>query len=193
MTTLPVGLEFEHYDKAEARDLRAVVEEIYCRSYVEAIASRDTFDEPEAFMARFDAYTNPAQMSRLELVIARVDGEPVGQTWGWPLRPNAAWWGNLELDDPDADRAEFIAETGRRTFALSEIMVCAEYQNHGIAHALHDDLLDRRPEERATLLVEPDNSRAYAKYVKWGWRRVGTLRPRWPEAPRLDVLIRDLG
>ncbi len=31
MTTLPVGLEFEHHDKAQAREVRAVVEVIYRR------------------------------------------------------------------------------------------------------------------------------------------------------------------
>ncbi|MGX1809356.1 GNAT family N-acetyltransferase [Nocardia sp. NPDC055321] len=193
MTAHPTGVIFEHYDKAHAHELRPVVEQIYRRSYIEAIASGGTFDEPEAFMARFDAYTHPAQRSRFELVVARIEGEPVGQTWGWPLRPDAAWWGNLELDDPTADRAGFVAESGRRTFALSELMVCAEYQNLGIARALHDELLGGRHEERATLLVEPDNSRAYAKYRTWGWSRVGTLRPRWPEAPRLDVLVHTLG
>nr|WP_083905257.1 GNAT family N-acetyltransferase [Nocardia transvalensis] len=167
-----------------------MVEDIYRRSYVEAIASGDLFDSPDEFMARFDAYTDPARSRGFELVVARIEGEPAGQTWGWPLLPNAAWWRNLELEE--GDRGEFTAETGVRTFALSEIMVCQEYAGRGVAHALHDELLGGRSERRATLLVEADNTRAYRAYRKWGWRRVGHLRPGWPEAPRLDVLVREL-
>lgn len=62
----------------------------------------------------------------------------------------------------------------------------------GIARAMHDEPLRSRPEGRATLLVEEDNSRAYQRYIQWGWRKVGHLRPDWPDAPRFDVLLRDL-
>ncbi|WP_280269723.1 GNAT family N-acetyltransferase [Nocardia wallacei] len=179
--------EFEHYDARQAAELRDLVEQIYRSSYVEAIASGDPFDSPDAFMNRFDAYV---EIPGYELVVARVDGEPAGQTWGWPLQRNAAWWSALRLDDPSIDRDAFTAEDGTRTFALSEIMVCAEHTGRGIARALHDELLGSRPEKRATLLVEPDNERAYARYQKWGWRRVGTHRPHWPGAPEFDVLIR---
>ncbi|WP_280362301.1 GNAT family N-acetyltransferase [Nocardia wallacei] len=182
--------EFSRYDADQARGLRATVEEIYRRSYVEAIASGELFDSPTEFMARFDAYTEPHRTRGFELVIARVDGEPAGQAWGWPLGPNAGWWRGLRLDSGDV--GEFTAENGFRTFALSEIMVCEEYAGHGLGHALHDELLRARPERRATLLVEPDNLRAYNAYRKWGWERVGSLQPSWPGAPSLDVLIREL-
>jgi ribosomal protein S18 acetylase RimI-like enzyme len=43
-----------------------------------------------------------------------------------------------------------IAETGDRTFALCELMVHPEWQHRGIAHALNDELLGHRPEDRAT-------------------------------------------
>jgi ribosomal protein S18 acetylase RimI-like enzyme len=103
----------------------------------------------------------------------------------------SAWWGGLQLDD-SADLAVFTAENGQRTFALSEIMVLFELTGRGIAHALHDELLGGRSERRATLLVRPDNVRAYDTYREWGWYRIGTLRPSWPDAPTFDVLIHDL-
>ncbi|MBF6328419.1 GNAT family N-acetyltransferase [Nocardia transvalensis] len=190
MTDALAGLEFEHHTTQSARELREVVEDIYRRSYVDAIASGDPFDSPAEFMNRFDAYTRG--YNGFELVIARADGKPVGQTWGWPLPPDGRWWEALKLDDPDADREAFTVEDGVRTFALSEIMVCADYAGHGVARALHDELLIRRPEKRATLLVEPDNERAYRRYRSWGWRKVGTMKPHWPDAPRFDVLIREL-
>lgn len=183
-------MTFEHYTAAQAREIRDTVEDVYRRSYVDAIASGDPFDAPAEFMRRFDAYSDPDRSSGFELVVAYAHGVPAGQSWGWPLQPGAAWWGGLHLDD--GDRGEFTAETGSRTFALSEIMVATEHTGRELARALHDELLRGRPEERATLLVEPDNERAYAAYRKWGWVRVGWLRPSWEDAPKFDVLIREL-
>ncbi|WP_281211400.1 hypothetical protein [Nocardia speluncae] len=42
------------------------------------------------------------------------------------------------------------------------------------------------------MLVEPDNEHAYARYRKWGWYRVGWLRPNWENAPTFDVLMHNL-
>ncbi|MFD0360275.1 GNAT family N-acetyltransferase [Nocardia sp. GCM10030253] len=189
---LPDGVEFQHLDAGQARDLRSTVEDIYRRSYLEAIASGDPFDSPEQFMHRFDRYTDPARGSVFAMVVAHVDCRPAGQIWGWTLSPNAAWWKRFQPDASIAAFDEFIAEDGTRTFGLSEIMVCSEFTGHGLARALHDELLDSRPERRATLLVEPDNNRAYRAYVKWGWSRVGVTKPSWPNAPVFDVLMRDL-
>jgi ribosomal protein S18 acetylase RimI-like enzyme len=66
----------------------------------------------------------------------------------------------------------FTDEDGRRTFAVNEIMVCPEWQRQGVARSVHPELLSGRPEQRATLLVEPDNVPAQAAYASWGWRKV---------------------
>lgn len=184
------GIDFQHYTAAQARELRDEVERIFRDSYVDTIESGGEFESPESFMHRFDAYTDPARAGGFELVIARLDGEFCGQAWGWPLNAHTAWWDGLRLDE--GDRAAFTAENGSRTFAFSEIMVRAQFTGKGIARALHDELLAFRPERRATLLVRPDTHRAYDKYRRWGWYRVGTLRPSWLGAPQFDVLIREL-
>lgn len=186
------GLRFTHHTAAAAREVRDVVEDVFRRSYRDAIESGDAFGSPEAFIQRFDAYTDPARGSGFELVVAYLNGVAVGQTWGWPLPPNAAWWGGLRLGDSDADVAEFMEESGARTFALSEVMVDQAHAGRGIAHALHDELLAGRPEARATLLVRPDNDRAYRAYRRWGWVCVGNLTPSWPDAPTFDVLVKHL-
>lgn len=186
-----MNLTFRRFDGAQARSDRATVEDIYLHSYVEQIATGDRFRSAEEFMRRFDSYTSPRN-SGFELVQARMDDQPVGQSWGWPLSKDAAWWGGLVLDDPDVDVEEFTAENGSRTFALSEIMVNSEFTGQGIARQLHDELLGGRPERRATLLVAPTNTRAYSTYLRWDWYKVGHLRPDWEGAPQFDVLIRDL-
>jgi GNAT superfamily N-acetyltransferase len=173
---------FCRYNAAEARQLRDTVEGVYARSYVEAIASGDPFNSIEAFMHRFDSYTS---QSSFDLVIAYRDNEAIGQAWGWPLTEHSRWWEGL-LSEPEPD---FTREDGHRTFALSEIMVSQEWTGKGLAHALRDHLLSVRPESRATLLVEPENTRAYRAYLHWGWRKVAQLRPGWDDAPTFDVLI----
>ncbi len=80
-------------------------------------------------------------------------------------------------------------ETGSRTFALCELLVRAPWRGRGLGHALHDEILARRSEDRATLLVEKDNVTALAAYTRWGWAKLGELRPSWPGAPELDALI----
>lgn len=177
---------FCRYNAAEARQLRDTVEEIYVRSYVEAIASGDPFDSIETFMLRFDSY---ASQSSFDLVVAYHDSAAIGQAWGWPLTARSRWWEGL-LSEPEPD---FIRENGLRTFGLSEIMVSQEWTGKGVARALHDHLLSARPESRASLLVEPENTRAYRTYLHWGWRKVAQLRPGWDNAPTFDVLILTLG
>jgi GNAT superfamily N-acetyltransferase len=177
-------LIFQRYDGTSAREVRATVEAIYQDSYTDAIASGDPFDSVETFMHRFEAYTAGIGF---DMIVAYHNSEPVGQTWGWPLseQGGARWWGGL-LTEPERG---FTREDGRRTFALSEIMVRQPYTGQRVAHRLHDELLSKRTEQRATLLVEPDNTRAYRAYLHWGWRKVAQLRPGWPDAPIFDVLV----
>ena len=120
-------------------------------------------------------------------VIASLNGEPVGQTWGWPLDQEraAGWWNGL-VEEPEP---EFTVEDGKRTFALSEIMIRRPYTGQHFAHALHDELLNGRHETRATLLVNPTNETAYRIYLRWGWHKTAQLRPAWPDAPMFDVLM----
>ncbi|MGH3571948.1 MAG: GNAT family N-acetyltransferase [Pseudonocardiaceae bacterium] len=175
-------VSIRRFDAAEGRRLRSTVEAVYTRSYVAAITSGDPFDSIEAFMRRFDSYV---AQPNFDLVVAYRHGEPIGQTWGWPLTEHAQWWTGL-ISEPELD---FTHEDGNRTFALSEIMVSQEWTGRGIAHALHNALLSGRTESRATLLVEPENATAYRAYLHWGWRKVAQLRPGWNHAPTFDVLI----
>jgi GNAT superfamily N-acetyltransferase len=179
------AIRYQVHDAAAVATMRADVGDLYRRSYVERIARGDEFGKPEAFLRRFDSYvTNPS----FTMIVAARGDRWVGQAWGWPLDARSRWWNGLDTDaEPDVTH-----EDGRRTFALSEIMVDREHTGRGIAHSLHDRLLADRPEERATLLVNPTNTIARAAYLRWGWTPVGTLRPAWPGAALLDVLVRPL-
>lgn len=179
-------VELSRYDSNGARRIRGEVQDLFERSYVDSIESGDPFESIESFMGRFDAYvTNPS----LDLIVARSNSRAVGQSWGWPLTKKTGWWSGL-ISSPEP---RFTDEDGGRTFALSEMMVDRDHAGRGIASRLHNELLSTRRERRATLLVESDNERAHRTYLHWGWRYAGAqLRPGWPDAPTLDVMIRDL-
>jgi hypothetical protein len=71
--------------------------------------------------------------SGFDIVIACLDGEPAGQTWGWPLteQKGANWWAGLSAEPEPG----FTREDDHRTFALSEIMVREAYTGQGIARS----------------------------------------------------------
>ena len=79
-------------------------------------------------------------------------------------------------------------DDGHRTFALTEIMIRGPWRRQGYARHLHDALLRNRKEERATLLVLPDNAPAKAAYAAWGWRKLGELKP-FEDSPTYDSMI----
>jgi GNAT superfamily N-acetyltransferase len=176
------ALEFRRYDASTVLSATATVEAVFRGAYIQALEEGDPFGTPEAFMTRFASYArNPG----IDLVAAVENGEPVGQAWGWPLTANNRWWEGLAAEPEPG----FTNENGTRTFALSEIMVIREHTGQGIAHALHDELLRGRCEQRATLLVRPANTTAYTAYARWGWRKASQLRPHWPGSPLFDVLM----
>jgi len=169
-----------HHDAHSAEHImQTAVVPIYEASHADEI--HDPFYSAERFAERVRGYM---KAPGFQLVTADVEGDPVGLALGYTLPQDARWWRGLTTPvDPD-----FIAETGRRTFALCELMVHPDWQHRGIAHRLHDELLGKRPEERAALLVREDNVTAQRAYARWGWHKVGKIRP-FADAPHYDVLI----
>jgi GNAT superfamily N-acetyltransferase len=182
-------VSLQQFTGAQAAKIRDTVADVQADGYADAIAAGDPFEATDEFMRRFDTYVTAPGFTML---LATLDGHPVGQTFGWPLQPTSKWWADLVLDPGPPDHAEFVAEDGTRTFALSEIMVDKQHTGSGIASTLYRALLGGRPEQRATWLVNPANDKAYPIYLHWGARRVGTLRPRWDGAPQYDVLVVEL-
>jgi ribosomal protein S18 acetylase RimI-like enzyme len=122
------------------------------------------------------------------LAEARHGGYLVGYAFGVPLRPSTSWWRQLTTPLPE----EVTTEHPGRTFALVELAVRPAWRRQGIAGALHDLILENRPEERATLTVPPAATAAQQAFRKWGWRRVARTRGDGTGSLVSDVLITSL-
>ncbi|HEY6422197.1 MAG TPA: GNAT family N-acetyltransferase [Pseudonocardiaceae bacterium] len=154
--------------------------------YSEANADQldDQFYSPARYWERLAAY---ASRDGFGLVTGRLDAELVGYALGYPLPAGSGWWRGIR---GEVDQA-LLTETGQRTFAFNELMVRPQWRRRGYASALHDALLRRRPEARATLLVRPDNTAAHLAYRSWGWHKIGELQP-FDDAPIFDAMVLEL-
>jgi GNAT superfamily N-acetyltransferase len=181
MSTEPGPLLARH-DAAGARAMQDSLVCVYAEIY--AHKADDPFFTVERYTERLLAHSS---REGYELLTAATEGTLIGYAYGVPLAADTRWWRGLQEQLP----GELTRETGDRTFALNEIMVRANWRRRGIARLLHDALMHGRPEERATLLVEPRNLPARSAYVRWGWRQVGTLQP-FPDSPVYDAMMLDL-
>jgi ribosomal protein S18 acetylase RimI-like enzyme len=176
-------LDFKRYDPQSASEIfTSVVGPLYVATHADVAGSE--FYGAERFIKRLH---NHARAPGFELVVVSLDDQVIGQSYGYTLQENARWWKFLTTEVDES----LTKEDGFRTFALCELMVHPEFQGHGVAHRLHDNILSARPESRATLLVREDNTTARDAYAKWGWRKIGKLQP-FPDSPNFDALILDL-
>jgi len=87
---------------------------------------------------------------------------------------------------PDA----LTVEWDGRTFAVIDLGVRQDYRKRGIGRALLNVLLAKRPEERATLTVQPVATDTKDFYDHLGWQRLGTTKaPAGAVSPFFDVSL----
>lgn len=182
MTTAASALTIEYIEADGMHTQRDELLSVYSEIYSNELS--DPFFSVRRYWERLQAYASRAGFS---LVLGRLDSELVGYALGYTLPSGAGWWNGLQGNIP----AEIIEENGQRTFAINEIMVRAAWRRRGYARTLHDALLRGRPEERATLLVEPDNLPAHSAYRSWGWRKLADLQP-FPDDPVYEAMLLDL-
>ncbi len=108
---------------------------------------------------------------------------------GYRRSPDTRWWANLDVRLPP----EETREDGLRTFVIIELAVRSAWRRRRVATRLHSLLLEDVHAERVTLTVRPEPEAAPARraYLAWGYRRVGTSRPR-EGAPLYDCMVHDL-
>src|SRR5262249_35006223 len=71
----------------------------------------------------------------------------------------------------------------------TELLVRASWRRQGIGQTLHDLILSRRREERATLTVLPAAAAAQNAFQSWGWQKVARTRDSRPGSRVSDVLV----
>lgn len=153
---------------------------------------RAAFEKPPAEMEQgvgwlTDAWPRRTSAPGFRLVVATHDGMPIGAIYGHQI--SESWW-----ESAVGIPADVTKEWPGRTVAFIDMMVRPAWQRHGVARRMHALQLADRIEERATLLVNPANTRARAAYVKWGYERAGAIEPvAFPGKSYDAMLLDDLG
>jgi len=159
--------------------IRSILVEIYIECY--APGRKEKFFTREGFRGRLADHAGPGW----EAVVSYHQGVPSGYAYGCPLPSDTAWWDGVEPTPPP----NVIDESGRRTFALLQLMVREDWRGTGTARLLHDDLLKHRSEERIALLVDREHPKVRSLYERWGYTPLTQSHP-YPDGPLYDVMLR---
>lgn len=177
-----MALNVERRGAGGLEDIRQQLLDVYAEVYAGRL--HEEFHSVERFDERLGWNT---EVPGFAAAVGYERGQPVGYAFGRTLPTGTRWWNGLRTPVD----ASLLEETGGRTFALSELMVVEKLRGTGAAKELHDALLDGRPEERVTLLVEYDHPRVRARYEEWGYRTLGELQP-FEDAPLYGAMVLDL-
>ncbi|MFJ8277605.1 GNAT family N-acetyltransferase [Streptomyces griseoviridis] len=173
------GMRLERRDAAGLSDIRPQLLDVYAEIYAARLS--EEFHSVERFDERLNWNT---EVPGFAAVVAYLDDTAVGYAYGCALQATTRWWRGLRTPvPPDA-----TAETGVRTFALSELMVVERLRGTGAARRIHDALLRDRSEDRVTLLVEREHPKVRGLYEAWGYEWFGEVLP-FADAPLYDALI----
>jgi ribosomal protein S18 acetylase RimI-like enzyme len=174
------GIAFDRHDVETAIGIAGELADLWQAVYADR--ADDPFVSREQFLYRLGRYQSAP---RYTLITAREDGRLVGFAYGYPLPADSRWWDGVTPPPPEG----FADQTGRRTFAVNDIVVSADRRRRGIARTMHDRLKAEHPGMRFTLATEPGNATTQAIYSAWGYRLVGRAEPPFPDAPPLDLMV----
>jgi ribosomal protein S18 acetylase RimI-like enzyme len=126
------------------------------------------YDEDESAVARFLDEQLPAHAERegFRCVVAREDGRIVGFAYGYTGR-RGQWWTDYVAGRVTPDLAGRWLDGH---FEFVELAVDPAYQHRGIGGALHDELLDGLPHDRALLSTWRVDTPARRLYLNRGWQ-----------------------
>lgn len=165
-----------------------------CRNLFDPICDLydEVFSEPPMHWSTGQSEEHRETLRRLAdspgfgLTVAFDGDDLIGFAYGRTLATDSKWWDNFLEPVPP----EMTTERDGRTFAVIDFGVRRDHRGLGLGRQLLDMLLADRPEERATLAVEPeaDNSQGFYRHLHW--RLVGHLRGADGDtAPYFDIYV----
>jgi GNAT superfamily N-acetyltransferase len=178
-----MSLELRHYTDVEP--VRQTIVDIHVEVRRRDLGLTGPFYSAERFDERLSAHSS---VPGWEAVIAYDGAEPAGFAYATPLGAGTRWWGAMTSPLPEG----YTVETGKRTLALNEIVVRRAWRGTGLAHRIHEELLDGRDEERVTLLVNPraGDGKVQAVYERWGYEKIGEQQP-FADSPVFASMMRE--
>ena len=162
------GLQLRHHSADEAKEILDQLVGLYLEVY----AGGGEFYSEDRYRRQLDLHM---QRVGWELVTASVDGALVGYIYGFPLPPQTRWWEGIHEPVPPG----FTEEDGKRTFAISELLVHPAWRRRALRRRCTTSLSRAGLNREQLLLVRPDNAAAQMAYRSWGWNKVTKLRPNW--------------
>lgn len=176
-------IELKTFAGREAIGAADLVQRIYELVFIE----EPYCEGPTDFQDFADMWPGRVGQPGFRLVVAYDGGQAVGMAFGRPLPADTRWWDGMLVDVP----ADVTGEWPGRSFGINEIAVLPAYRRRGLARRLHDELLDGTGVERAALLCRPEATAAQAAYARWGYEKIGPIRP-YDGAPVYDAMVRPL-
>ncbi|WP_024800448.1 GNAT family N-acetyltransferase [Nocardia sp. BMG51109] len=153
------------------------------------------FSEPPFVWPEGESGRHRAMMDRLiedptfGIALARTPDDLVGFVYGVGLKPDGPWWDGFQQPVPD----DLVREWDGRTFAVIDLAVQQNWRRRGLGRRLLDVLSSSRPEERATLAVQPQAADSHAFYAAVGeWRSVGRQDTPGYVSSQFDIYVREL-
>ncbi|WP_369266440.1 GNAT family N-acetyltransferase [Streptomyces harbinensis] len=164
------------------RDAEAIMETLI-DIYAEVRADR--LHEPHYSIAQYsERLARHASEPGWEALIGYDGAEPIGYTYVNTLQPDDRWWRRMTTP-------LWAGCNETPTVALKEGMLRLPWRGQGLAERGHDELLAARPEEQATLLVNPlaGDGKVKALYEAWGYREISVQQPS-VDGPVLTAMLR---
>lgn len=173
------------FEGQEACAQLGLVRDVYASVYAEP----PYLEGPDDVADFVEGWPRRCAMPGFRLVLAFDHGSVVGMAFGHQLPTGTGWWSGLQVDV----LGDVVDEWPGRTFAVIELAVLGSHRRAGLGRKLHDALLAGRSEQRVTLLVRPEVEArpAQVAYQRWGYTKVGPVRP-YDGAPMYDSMLRTL-
>ena len=174
------NLIVRHHGPAETLTMRELLVPIYAATHADLLRD-EPWNAPEVWWGRLA--DNYSRTRDFDLVTGWAGDTLVGYAFGSPNDTGKSW--------PEIHAVFPCLTPEGPVYIFREFAVRPDRQRRGYGRLIHDELLRRRPEQVAHLLLRKDNDVARAAYQSWGWLPAGEVKP-FEDSPTFDAMALDL-